>query len=329
MRSFYAFAALLLASPFVASETLPSKFIAHRVYLVAKTTRGEEVWFYVDSGGGGNMFCRDVATRLQLNVRPVHEPELEAELGKNVGETDWPTFDPHANVPPGVLEKNRLLVVDCPPAKEPPRDLGDAFLSSRWLDGRIWTWDYPAGELRLELPDFRAPKNAERIPIHFQTEKGKHVFAMARLTVRIGGAPVDLLLDTGAGTHLKPDALKTIADGLPSRRAASFIQASVFDLWHTAHPEWRVLENAEDFAGSRSATGAAMIEVPQIDIGHARVGPVWFTRRADSNFTGMMSSMTDQPVVGALGGNAFYHFVMTVDHPKAAAYFTCLEDCKP
>ena len=34
-------------------------------------------------------------------------------------------------------------------------------------------------------------------------------------------------------------------------------------------------------------------------------------------------------VEGAIGGNALRHFVMTVDYPGAAAYFRCIEGCKP
>ncbi|HEX5488875.1 MAG TPA: hypothetical protein VFX04_07000 [Rhodanobacteraceae bacterium] len=40
-----------------------------------------------------------------------------------------------------------------------------------------------------------------------------------------------------------------------------------------------------------------------------------------------MSSMMDKQVEGALGGNLFDHFVMTVDHAQAKAWFRCVRDC--
>ena len=38
--------------------------------------------------------------------------------------------------------------------------------------------------------------------------------------------------------------------------------------------------------------------------------------------------MTDKRVEGAIGGDAFRHFEMTIDYPKAVAYFRCVKDCK-
>jgi hypothetical protein len=40
-----------------------------------------------------------------------------------------------------------------------------------------------------------------------------------------------------------------------------------------------------------------------------------------------MSSMTDKPVEGAIGGNALRHFRMTLDYPRGTAYFACVDDC--
>jgi len=65
-----------------------------------------------------------------------------------------------------------------------------------------------------------------------------------------------------------------------------------------------------------------------VEIAGSRIGPVWFTHRPDAAFHDMMSSMMDARVEGAIGGNVFRHFVMTVDYPGAAAYFRCVRSCR-
>jgi hypothetical protein len=142
--------------------------------------------------------------------------------------------------------------------------------------------------------------------------------------VHIDGKPIDLLLDTGATTVLTASALASIADKLPATHAASFIADSQFKSWHNAHPEWRVIENAQDGA----KTPVSMIEVPDVEIAGARVGPVRFNWRSERAFHEYMSRVIDKQVEGALGGNALDHFVMTIDCPGAAAYFRCVQDCK-
>jgi hypothetical protein len=97
---------------------------------------------------------------------------------------------------------------------------------------------------------------------------------------------------------------------------------SRFNAWRKAHPDWRVIDDAQE------RTGSAMIEVPEVGLAGATVGPVWFTWRPDKNFHEYMSGMMDGRVEGAIGGNALSHFVMTVDYPGAAAYFRCAQDCK-
>ena len=52
-----------------------------------------------------------------------------------------------------------------------------------------------------------------------------------------------------------------------------------------------------------------------------RVGPVRFTRRPDRAFDEFMSSMTDAPVVGALGGSGLRYFRVSVDYGRGVAVF--------
>ncbi|WP_297919667.1 hypothetical protein [Metallibacterium sp.] len=49
---------------------------------------------------------------------------------------------------------------------------------------------------------------------------------------------------------------------------------------------------------------------------------MWFTERPDANFLRVMSSMTRGPVDGSLSGNALRGLRMTIDYPRALAWFT-------
>ncbi|MEP6482917.1 MAG: hypothetical protein ABJB01_00610 [Rudaea sp.] len=327
MRAFLILTAIVLglsqaACAVDAGTELPARFIANRLFLVPQTDAGKIVDFYVDSAGGTNMICRSTAEQLHLKMTPFNNPEFESELGKNLAKAAMPTFKAGAGIPSNAIGDKTLLVHDCRKESGSPVDAA-GFLSSRWLAGRVWTWDYPAEKFRVEANDFRPAVGAQKILIAFKTDsKGKRVFDMIRFPIRVDGQTIDMLLDTGATTTLTADALKTIGDKLPAERATSFIAESIFNRWHTAHPEWHTIEHAEE------RTNASMIEVPEIEIAGSHVGPVWFTLRRDTDFHDFMSAVTDRQIEGAIGGDAFYHFVMTIDYPNAVAYFRCVKDCK-
>ncbi len=144
---------------------------------------------------------------------------------------------------------------------------------------------------------------------------GQRALNFPRLQAVIDGETLDLLFDTGATTFLSDTALAALRDNGASARATSFITTSTFEKWRKRHPDWRVIEQAE------RTTGEAMIEVPGVTVAGYTVGPVWFTRRADKNFHEFMSGFMDKRVEGALGGNVFRHFRVTVDYPNAIAIF--------
>lgn len=98
-----------------------------------------------------------------------------------------------------------------------------------------------------------------------------------------------------------------------SRESASPASASAFAS-HEAAP--RTIRRAQ------VGTMAAMIEVLRLRIAGCTVGSVWFTERPDANFLRVMSSMTRGPVDGSLSGNALRGLRMTIDYPRALAWFT-------
>jgi hypothetical protein len=152
-------------------------------------------------------------------------------------------------------------------------------------------------------------------PLGFRTEHdGSRSNNFARIKIEIDGQALQVLLDTGAETLLKPAARMEVG-GPSGIRAASMIERRVFEEWHVQHPDWRYIPDAQ------VATGAAMIEVPHLRLAEIDVGSVWFTERPDANFDRFMSSMTDNPVVGSIGGNVFHSLRMTIDYPNAQAWF--------
>ena len=102
-------------------------------------------------------------------------------------------------------------------------------------------------------------------------------------------------LDTGATTKLTESVQRALSDGRAAVRATRFIVATAFDKWHQRHPNWRVIEEAEE------KTGVSMIEVPTVLVAGYSAGPL-FTRRPDKNFHEFMPQWMDRKVDGALGG---------------------------
>lgn len=304
---------LLNATPAATGPTaLPAKFEADLVRVTPETRDGKTITFYTDSGGG--LFLTDAAVK-RLGLR------TEAQKGQGdqpaMDVVHLPAFKPGAAIPPPLANDGRIGVM---PAAMAAKNgfTEDGMLGEAWFGGRVWTWDYPARRLVLEGSDWKPDAAATRVPIGLR--KGETNFP--RISIRIDGETFDVLLDTGAMTTLKPEALAKLGDQGPARRATSMIVDSRFNAWRSRHPDWRVIEGAQD------KSNAAMIEVPAVEIGGASVGPVWFTWRPDKNFHDYMSGMMDGRVEGAIGGNALAHFAMTVDYPGAAAYFRCARDCK-
>jgi len=315
--------------PAVRTE-LPARFVADRMVLVPTTATGQRLELMTDSGGGMDQLYPATVDRLGLATAPVDRPGLAEELGELAAatrKTRLPELAPGKGIPPVrsmdgdlVVFPDRFLEAQMLPGMA----RHDGFLGSRWFADRVWTWDYPGQRFFHEPDDYQPEPGAVAMPLGFRTNPvGKRVQSMPRMTITVDGRELPMLLDTGATTVLAPAALEALGDGGPAERATSMVSDDVFQAWRKAHPEWRVIENAQ------AGTGSDMIEVPEVEIAGFTVGPVWFTHRPNANFHGMMSSMMDRQVEGAIGGNAFRHFVMTVDYPNAVAYFRCPGNCGP
>lgn len=309
------------------AAVVPTRFEADRVFAVPETKDGKPLKLYTDTGGGANLLCRSAAERLGLTIEPLKlDADEAAELGKDAGKAT-PAFRGDS-IPANADGDASFLVADCSHGPM-TSGMGEGLLSSRWFAGRVWTFDYAAHTLKMDGTDAPPPGVAHKTPMGLRAASAQGpAFSMPRVTIRVDGRDLDVLLDTGATGH--PTAAGESAQGsgaVNGYRATSFVTKSTFEDWHTAHPDWTVVADGDDIFAPRFV--ARLIRVPTVEIGGWNVGPVWFTERPDNAFRKMMSSMTDKPVEGAIGGNALRHFVMTLDYARGTAYFACADGCGP
>lgn len=291
---------------------LPTLFHEQMIFVTPTTAGGERLKFYTDTGGGLFML-RPVADRLGLSARGRLERSDEGEALM----VPFPEFRPDAWIPP--TRDGEIAAIEMDPAQHGDfaRRIVDegwsGMLGQRWFEDRIWTFDYPGRRLLLhEAAPVAA--GAAVAPLHFQTREGRRSTAFPRIQVEVAGETLDLLFDTGAHGPLTPEAV-AVMGGSADVRATSFITLTVLNRWRAAHPDWRYVEKGE------RGSGAPLIEAPTVRIAGLDAGPVWFTGRADRNFTEWMSQWTDRPITGALGGNAMRRFRVTADYPAARASF--------
>lgn len=292
--------------------TIPTQFTENMFYACPVTKDGVELKFYTDSGGGIIIY-RNLVDRLHLTS------VKQQGNGQQWEEVSLPEFQPTKTIPPPLGHHSRLVVL---PEDQKMSILGldtSGLLGQEWFAAHVWTWDYPGHKLLWRSND-DLPKvaPAHRLSLGFPTDQQGQRYPnlnFPRIQATIDGELIDLLFDTGANTVLTDAAIKAIHDAHPAHRATSFINQSIFDRWHTKHPEWKVVEKAEE------GTAASMIEVPKVTVAGYEVGSVWFTARPDKNFDEWMSQWMDKKVHGALGGSALQYFRVTIDYPSAIAYF--------
>ena len=288
-------------------HALRAEHVADRWFVAATAANGEKLEFFTDTGGGFIVHA-DSAARAGLAVSEQGEGEERAKLAP------FPTFVGSDALPPPLGERQQLFVAERSPRSA---DFRDGMLGQEWFGGRVWTFDYPNGAMAWH--DSAAGMEfdpAHTVPLGFPAKDGVRTTSFPRIEATIDGETISFLFDTGATLALSDDALARLGDGGAKVRGTSFIVASIFDRWHAAHPDWRVVERAEDNAGA-----APIIAVPEVTIAGHAVGPVWFTRRPDSAFHEYMSQWMDARVEGALGGSAFRWFRVDVDYPGARAAF--------
>lgn len=305
------------------AQVVPTVYEAGHFFAVPETRDGQRLKLVVDTGGGGGAgmywLTKAAAARLHLatvdcridedHVQVAHLPDYQAQRA----------LPPPVDGPCGAA-----LLVLAMDEKNMDGQLGGTYLS-----GRLWTFDYPGRRMTLERPSWRPAADAHATRLGFQhNDAGKQTNGFARITVTVDGETLDMLLDTGATASPTPAAARI--SGTPTvggQGVTSYVTTGKLDAWHRKHPDWRVLEHADTLVPDPAVQ--RIIEVPQVQIAGWSVGPVWFTERPDKAFHQYMAQMMDKPTEGAVGGNVFAHFAMTIDYPRETAYFRCVQACAP
>jgi hypothetical protein len=289
---------------------LPARFDHDRILLHPVTTDGVELKFYTDSGGAAPCILRSTVDRLGLTP-------FRRRLGDEEFEFVYPpTCKEDATLPMGG-GFDALIVAD---------DVfgnifggGDGFLGMQWFADRVWRFDYPnKGLFLLDANEPGAEGDEHACSLGFpHAPDGRRLASFPRISADVDGVRLEFLFDTGAQVTLTSHARACVPPADAGvRRGTSFITHTVFMGWRDRHPDWTVIEKAD--AGCMEEP---MIQVPAVQIAGYNVGPVWFVRRADREFHDGMSQWMDQRIDGALGGSVLKYFTVTVDYPKAVAYF--------
>jgi hypothetical protein len=288
-----------MAQPGQRPVELPARFVADRIFVDVATRGGDTLHLYTDTGGG-LLVLREVARRVGI------QDTTSLALRDIAADTAFPE--------PLGIPNRRVPIVQPPPGRRV--DL-EGMLGQAWFADRIWTFDYPDRKLLLHEAAPAPETGAHTTRLGFRTDStGKRALSFPRIEAVVDGDTLQLLFDTGATGNLTASALSAIGDSAPAVRATSFITSEVLDRWRERHPDWRMIDHADQVI-----PGMRMIEVPRIEIAGFAVGPVWFTERPDPNFHQFMSQFMDRRVDGALGGNALRFFRVTVDYPAALAHF--------
>ena len=289
-------------SPITQKELTEARFDQHRVFFDIPGEGGEKVSFYTDTGGG-KLIYPEAAKKLGLAIDTLEEGEQTAEM---------------------------INLVDLFTEKNHPAPLGphfvyrgerrgstyDGMLGAHWFADKAWNFDYQNEKLYLvEEVDWSSFDEKHTVELGFMSNmKGKHATHFPRIPIKVDGKIIQTLFDTGANAPLSDSAKGSF--GGADEAATSFIIATIFDEWRADHPDWPYLEGAD------LNLNEAMIQVPEMEIAGHKVGPVWFTRRADKNFTEFMSQWMDEPIAGAIGGSCFKYFSqLLIDYLEEKAYF--------
>src|SRR5262249_38741410 len=134
------------------------------------------------------------------------------------------------------------------------------------------------------------------------------------LGVEVDGDSLLLIFDTGATVWLTDSAMTAMHDGRPAERSWSLVRNATYRAWRAKHPEWRVIERADQ------GNGSEMIEVPAIRIAGFDVGPVWFGTIPDRPANAPPVPLRTR-LDGTLGGDALRFFSVTVDYPAQVMVF--------
>ncbi|MCZ4410215.1 hypothetical protein O3Q51_15470 [Cryomorphaceae bacterium 1068] len=193
-----------------------------------------------------------------------------------------------------------------------PKASEDGMLGREWFARRAWLFDYESETLSLANFTQQETEAEEKIPLGFKKDSlGNHTDHLPRIEVFIDNDTLSFLFDTGAQAFLSDEAQAYFQ--CTEKVATSFINATYFEKWKAAHPDWMILKGGDQSFGK----SADIIVAPHVQIGSRSIGPVAFTKREDFNFEIMSERFMDSEIVGAIGGNALSQLErFIIDYPN-------------
>jgi hypothetical protein len=199
----------------------------------------------------------------------------------------------------------------------------DGVLGSDWLQGRTWTLDYPGRSLLLRSPaDLPLHGPGERLDLLWgdfgRDSSGERLGGGAGvpvIPVEVGGASLPAAIHTASGAELTEATVRAMGDLRPARRAITRVDASLFDEWRGRHPDWTVLEGAEE------GTGEPVMEIRNLGIASSEIPRLWVLRSGEEGVEVGGEGPVTERVRLFLGGDVLREFRLTLDFEGGVAVF--------
>lgn len=229
-----------------AATVVPTVYEAGHFFATPTLANGQVLRLLVDTGGGGVNYWLQESTAARLGLQKVSCPELadaplvtapEYQPGKGLPRPKTYCGAISALVPEGGIDTKM-----------------DGMVGSSYLPDHIWTFDYLRRTLSIEAPNWTPPDNARALHMNLPaTRKGQVRQSFPRITVTIAGESVDMLLDTGATARPTRQGLAIMGTSVVNGEGTtSYATARFINRWHEAHPDWTVLDNADELFGPKA-----------------------------------------------------------------------------
>ena len=299
-------------------KNVPTKFECGRIYAELKTRKRTQ-YFFTDSGGGLKPFTYSES----INDWEIESPKYNEFAEDNskfvLAQLNWPSkigWDFF----PTKLEKIELRVADC--SKYSDNEfcylktfMKDGFVGANWYADKVWQLDYLKKQVFITDKLTKRP-TSNPMTLGFKTASGKRITHQARMTIKIDGKIHNMLFDTGATASYSTIAREEIKSIDSQFCAISFLRSSILNDLKKTHPEWKLIKKGDQFSG-----GSDLLEIPIVEIGDLKIGPIWFASRQDEIYNKYSTQMMDKNIDGAVGGNVFNHYKVTIDYPDSLIYF--------
>ena len=245
--------------------------------------------FWVDTGGGGFLFCEPLARDIGMKFGQ----EIQEE-GQRIASTTPPTT--RLGKMALNVEGTRAFIVLGTKTIRPGVD-AEGLLPAHLLKRYHVIFDYPGGRFTLAKPGTLTPRGF-RVHTPVQQRSG-----FPRIEIQIAGRTFGFLLDTGA--------------------SFTMISRALIETWRKDHPEWPSVVGAAGAAnmglGKAEAEGL-MLSLPTVGIGPFQLKGISAVSRPDGTFERYMSGMMTQPIIGAVGGNVLRAFRIEIDYANSSTY---------